>query len=324
MIKDSSLKALENELSRANVVFKNEGGLSTLSFNRFSNPHDFREKLEIQYASFSKELSFNLKELATAEYKLQHLELILRIFVSLQEKMGSNLTVVNSPVKDTIKNQIDPTCICTKLTDVPDLISYFCSQKNTILESIRLIKTYRLKFRRNTNEYWKDVFKDFYPYYCRLKDELSEIDLIEDKMSYLKDERKKLEQVFQEKGINLFDSPLNLFFEFRMDSLKDLFISSKLNPTSKANPKEQPLKWTGDKVKFIELILSLDLLKVVEFVDGSPISRKELFRRFELFFDLPHINDLGSRIHKLKTRSNTSPFLDELKESCDRFINDEK
>ena len=46
MIKDSNFKALENELSVANVVFKNEGGLSTLHFNNFSNPNDFKVKLE--------------------------------------------------------------------------------------------------------------------------------------------------------------------------------------------------------------------------------------------------------------------------------------
>lgn len=316
--------ALENELSKTNILFKDEGRLSALHFNGFSNPNDFKGKLESLYLNFSKELSQNLRELTTTDSRLHHLELILRIFVSLQAKLGSNLTVVNSPLDIAVKSEVDPACICTKLTDVPDLISYFCSQKNTILESIRIVKTYRLKFRKNSNEYWKDVFKDFYPYYCRLRDELSEIDLIENKMQFLKDQRKKLELVFQEKGINLFDSPLNLFFEFRIDGLKDLFISSKLNPASKPNLKEQALKWTGDKVNFIELILSLDLLKVVEFMDGSPVSRKELFRRFEIFFDLPHIKDLASRIHKLKTRSNTSPFLDELKDNCDRYLNDEE
>ncbi|RZT93568.1 RteC protein [Ancylomarina subtilis] len=320
MIKNSSLVALENELSKANVVFKDEGGLSTLYFNNFSNPNDFKEKLDSLYLNFSKELSQNLRGLTARDSRLHHLELVLRIFVSLQEKLGSNLTLLNSPVEVSTKNEIAATCICSKISDVQDLISYICFQKNTILESIRLIKTYRLKFRKNANEYWKDVFKDFYPYYCRLKEQLSEIGLIQDRIQFLKDQRKELEIVFQEKGVNLFDSPLNLFFEFHIDGLKDLYFSSKLNPTSK--PIEQHLKWSGDKVKFIELILSLDLLKVVEFMDGSPISRKELFRRFEIFFDLPHINDLGSRIHKLKMRSNTTPFLDELKENCNRFLND--
>lgn len=125
-------------------------------------------------------------------------------------------------------------------------------------------------------------------------------------------------------SINLFNSPLNLFFEFRIDSLKDLLISSKFNPDSKPKSKEQSLKWTGAKVDLIELILSLDLLKVVEFIDGSPISRKELFSRFEHFFNLPPINDLDSRIHKLKIRSSGAQFLDQLKEGCKRFLNDEK
>jgi hypothetical protein len=322
MIRDSSLMALENELSMANIVFKNEGGISTLHFNSFSNPNDFKDNLKILYLNFSKELSQNLKGLTTRDSRLHHLELILRIFVSLQEKLGSNLTVLNPLLDISIKTKVDPTCICTKISDVPDLISYFCFQKNTILELIKLIKTYRLKFRKNPNEYWKDIFKDFYPYYCRLKDELSEIDLPQDKIQFLKDQRKKLEIVFQEKGINLFDSPLNLFFEFRIDGLKDLFISSKLNPVSK--PKEQPLRWKGEKVNFIELILSLDLLKIVVFMDGSSVSRKELFRRFEIFLELPHINDLDSRIHKLKTRCECTPFLDELKENCNRYLNDEK
>lgn len=322
MIKNSSLMALENELSKADIVFKNEGGISTLHFNTFSNPNDFKVKLESLYLNFSKELSQNLKGLTTRDSRLHHLELILRIFVSHQDKLGSNLTVVNSPLDIAAKSKVDPTCIYTKITDVPDLISYFCFLKNTILESIRLIKTYRLKFRKNSNEYWKDVFKDFYPHYCRLRDALSEIFLIEDKMQFLKDQRKRLDLVFQEQGINLFDSPLNLFFEFHIDGLKDLFISSKLNPVSK--PKEQSLKWKGDKVNFVELILSIDLLKVVVFMDSSPVSRKELFRRFEIFFDLPHINDLDSRIHKLKTRCECTPFLDELKENCIRYLNDEK
>ncbi|RXQ97422.1 hypothetical protein EO244_00605 [Ancylomarina salipaludis] len=322
MIKDSSLMALENELSKTDIVFKNEGGISTLHFNSFSNPNDFKGKLERLYLNFSKELSQNLKELTTGDSRLHHLEMILRIFVSLQDKLGSNLTVLNSPQEITVKSEVDPTCIYTKITDVPDLISYFCFQKNTILESIRLIKTYRLKFRKNSNEYWKDILKDFYPHYCRLRDELSEIVLIEDKMQFLKDQRKRLDLVFQEQGINLFDSPLNLFFEFRIDALKDLYISSKLNPDSRPKPIEQPLKWIGDKVNFVELILSIDLLKVVEFVDGSPVSRKELFRRFEIFFDLLHINDLGSRIHKLKMRCECTSFLDKLKEACERFLND--
>lgn len=324
MTKEINFIALKDELCKAEVIFKNKDGLSNLYFNGYSNPNDFKRKLENLYLNFSTELCLNLSELAVTDSCLHYLELILKNFVRLEEKLGSNLTVVNSPLDISNKTDLDPAYICSKLSDVSDLVSYFCFQKNIILESIELIESYRVKYRRNTNEYWKDVFKDFFPHYCRMKEQLFEIDLIQDNIQFLTDQRKELELVFQEKGLNLFDSPFNLFFEFRIDCLKDLLIKSKLNQDLKPKLKEPALKWTGAKTDLIELVLSLDLLKVVELDNGSHISRKELFKRFELFFNLTPISDLDSRIHKLKSRSNKTSFLDQLKEYCNRFFNGEE
>ncbi len=177
----------------------------------------------------------------------------------------------------------------------------------------------KFKKAKFSNDSWLDEHREFYPFFMRLKDELSHIDSISDQITYLKQSRKELVLEFSEKNKDFYESPLNLYFEARLDCLKDLLHFQNMLVKNSSN-----MVWSGQKSDFIELVLSLKLSDVIGLKDGCQITRKNLFRQFESFLGMEPINDLASRIHKLKSRSNTTPFLDELKENCDHFLNDEE
>jgi hypothetical protein len=177
----------------------------------------------------------------------------------------------------------------------------------------------KFKKVKSYSDSWIDECREFYPFFMRLKDELSHINSLSDRITHLKKSRKEIALEFSEKNKDFYESPLNLYFEARLDCLKDLLHFQDMLISNSSS-----MIWSGQKSDFIELVLSLKLSDVIELKDGSQITRKNLFRQFESFLGMEHINDLASRIHKLKSRSNTTPFLDELKKNCDRFLNDEE
>lgn len=324
MTNDVNFRVLKAQLSKANVIFKSQDGLSKFYFNKCSDSKEFNTRLDLLFDAFSNELRLNLSDLDSTKSKENYLEFILQEFVTLEEKIGDNPDFTKPSSDGDSKRSLDSSYITIRNSDIQDLINCFNCQKNTILQSIKLIKRCRHKFTDRSKKEklidgsWADELQEFYPFYMRLKVELSNVNTIEERITYLKKYRKEIAIQFKEKGMDFYGSPLNLYFEARLDCLKDLLHSQNLFDRSSSN-----IKWIGQKIDLIELVLSLDLLKVVVFMDGNLISRKELCSRFEHFFNLPPINDLDSRIHKLKTRSNGVQFLDQLKESCKRFLNEE-
>jgi hypothetical protein len=142
----------------------------------------------------------------------------------------------------------------------------------------------------------------------RIKVELSNFVSVKDKIDYLQKFRKQSVDDFNMKGINFSNSPLNLYLETLIDSLEELALSN----VNIANEGVKMLMWAGTKTDFLELMLALDLARVIKDDKSNLITRKELIKRFEVFFNIEPIPDPESRINKLKHRASSISFFDSL------------
>ena len=321
MFKDSSLVALENELSRADITFQNKNGLSKLIFNDYEDSKEFQKSLDNLYNAFSNALRLNLSNLKSLDDREDYLEYVLQIFVALEEKIGENPNFIKSLSQEDSKEDADFTYLTIKNTDIFELINYFNHQKGIILKSIKLIKRCRHKFTDRSkrikfySDSWKDELQEFYPFFMRFKDEMSNISSIQDRITYIKKSRKEIAAEFTKKGIDFYGSPLNLYFEARLDCLKDLLHVPLISENKLSN-----IKWKASVTDFLEMAFAISQSGSVHKIDGKELPRKEFINQLSEFFNMGQISEAESRIHKLISRVNNTPFLQSLISTIDVFF----
>ncbi|MCZ4693777.1 hypothetical protein DWB61_09810 [Ancylomarina euxinus] len=321
MIKDSSLMALENELSKANITFQNKNGLSKLFFNDYADSNEFKKSLDNLYDAFSNALRLTLSKLKSTDDREVHLEYVLQIFVALEEMIGENPNFINSFPLEESKEDSDSKYITIKNSDIFDLINYFNHQKDTILKSIKLIKRCRHKFTDRSkrekfySDSWKDELREFYPFFMRFKDEMSNINTRQGRIIYLKKSRKEIAAEFSKKNMDFYGSPLNLYFEARLDCLKDLLHSPLISENTHSN-----IKWKASVTDFLEMALAISQSGSIQKLDGKEMPRKEFINQLSQFFNMGKISETESRIHKLISRVNNTSFLQRLIQTIDLFF----
>ena len=167
---------------------------------------------------------------------------------------------------------------------------------------------------------WESIWSEFEPFKSRLIEDLGTVNTIQEKILFLKKERKRLDSELSKLGFDLYKPPISLFFDNSFIFLNDSLLSSN----EKKNTKKSNLKWSADTTHFLELIVALDQSKSISLIDNGRLSRKELISQLCAFFNIEPISNYESRIHKLKIRSNKTPFLDKLKEVFTLFSNGDK
>lgn len=327
MIKEVEFLAFKKELTEATIVFEIVADSYVFHFNGYNNFQDYRTHLTHLHYKFCKETSDNISVLKTNNEIDIHLEMHVCLFELLKDQVDERSDVDNflRNTKIITKGSTAVPFISHKPSDLAELMRFLKFQKRIIKVIIKQLKSSQNKYALSNKptdlirKSWRDNFQEFCPVSMKIRGELHAIKSISDKISHIQKTREHLVADDLAKGIDFYDSPLNLYFESCIECLKSLS-----NTNKEADEKSvSSLKWTASKSDFIELVLSLKLSKAIESKDGSQLSRKKLFRQFESFLNIEPIQDVGSRIHKLKYRSNSSPFLDRLKEYCNRFFNNE-
>jgi len=323
MIKDSSLRALQNELSTAIVYFKEDGNVLNLHFNEQLNFKEFQQNLEHLYHEFAKEHRYNLRHLEhTGELDL-YFKMLINVFDLLRNKVGIQPNFV-SPHRNNLKVSSCNsyiTCIHACADELEQMIIYFQFQKKIIEMSMELIycskkePVYRGDDSREYVRLWETIWLDFDPYKSRLIEDLGNINSIQKKIQYLKKERKRLDLELSKRGLDLYKPPISLFFDTSFICLNDLLVSSNDNLSATS----ASLKWNDTKNAFLELILGLDQAGCICRKDSKELSRKELINQFGAFLNVSPISDFESRIYKLVGRSKRTPFLDKLRNVITSF-----
>lgn len=328
MIKEVDFLALKEELSEATIAFEKVDDSYKFYFNRYDSYQNFRSHLTDLYYKYSKELRDNISTLKTRQEIEIYLEIHIRLFELLKDQVDEGFTLENfhhNPKIVSKKNTTIP-YIKHSPSELAELMKFFKYQKRIIKKSIKQIKSCKSKFTSNTKSInipeksWKDNLQEFYPAFMKIKSELYAIKSINEKMEYIQKTREQLVAEYLDKGLDFYNSPLNLYFEACIDCLKSLSYSCHLH----SDKPVYPLKWMATTSDFLELTLSLDQSKSLGMLDETVLSRKELIKQLGEFLNVDPVSDPESRIHKLTVRANRTPFIDRLKKVFILFSNGEK
>ncbi len=242
MTKDESFINFKDELSSAVVAFEKGDEGYNLYFNNYLGIQDFKQNLNQLYYEFTNEICDNLLSLRTNEENQIYLDMLLYVFEILDDQIGVFPDFV-SPHRNTklvSKTNVKLSCIHTCSEDLSQMLVYFQYQKKIIQKAIKFIRISLIRYKKISGmgiafvPSWKDELKDFYPDMIRLKDESNKIYSISGKIQFLQDERLNLSLKFEKAGKDLYQSPINYFFESQIESHKDMLIyESKLNEKAK-------------------------------------------------------------------------------------------
>jgi len=326
MITENSFLLLTTELSKAIVQFEKEEKDYKVYFNEHVCLNGYKCHLNKLQIDFVNELRTNLRILKTQGEVQMYLVTTIRIFELIKSQLQSNTqSNYSGPnIKMVSKSNNEISCINTGPEEFIQLEKYFHAQYEVVIDSIDVIKTCQRennsssrkksgKKNRRENKSWKDDFKECFPVLMKMKDELREITSAFDKIEYLKEEKRNLARDLKMKGIDLYDSPVNLFLESKLETYKEMLLHG--NDSKKRS--SSGLTWNKSKTDFLELIAALHRCKAVKMNSGDPLSRKELIQKFEEFLNMEPFKDADSRIVKLQGRNSPNSFLLKLLEEMD-------
>lgn len=330
MIQEENFLNLKEELSKATIAFEKIEDGYKIYFNNYSDYCDFEHHLSALYYEFINEVRNNLITFKIDKEAEIYLEMLLHVFEILDEqiKVCPDLVSPHTNVKIVSKSNAKLSCIHSSFYDFSGMMAYFQYQKKIIYKSRKFILTYQEKCKKTYNKVenyqsWKDELKEFYPEMMRVKDKTNKFSLLPEKIKYLQKERRNLSKQFQKDGKNLYSSPLNFFFESRIECLKDLLlvqndvlnVNQDLNlckDSKNENSTFHRFKWTESKAALVELIYGLHSSKSIN--DGRE-GIKSIAQLFESMFDI----DLGDVYHTFSEVRNRkieqTKFLDHLKDS---------
>lgn len=313
MIKEVCFLALKDKLFETTHVFKKAVDSEQSCFHSCDDFQEFNMGIDQLYYEFVSELRVNICFLKTRSEINIYLAMLLHVFEMLKDHLEvvRDLQLHFSEINLASKDRVS---FNTGLNGVVDAMTYTEHQLGIIQKSLELINELKQCYscEHNISELklnsWQEDFQEYYPVFMRIKHELVNFVSLKDKIDYLQKFRKQIVDNYCMRGVNFIDSPLNIYFEVLIDSLKDLS-SSSVKVTNKC---VKMLMWAGTKTDFLELMLALDLAKVIKDDKSNSITRKELIKRFEVFFNIEPIPDPESRINKLKHRASSTSFFDSL------------
>jgi len=328
MTKDSSLMALKEELSTAIIFFEEDGRDLNLHFNEQVSFKDFQENLEHLYHEFAIEHSLNLKQLEHPGEIDLYFKMLINVFDLLKNKIGIQPNFV-SPHRKSMKDSngnFEISCIHACADELEQMITYFQFQKKIIGMAIELIycsmkePVYRGVDSTVNSKSWDSIWFEFVPFKIRLIEDIENMSSANEKIRFLKMERKRIDFELRKIGIDSYKPPISIFFDNTLIFYNNLLLASK----GCSSGMTSNLKWKASRSDFLELMVAFDQSNCVSMLDDLTLSRKELIKQFGQFLNIDPISDPESRIHKLITRVDRTPFLDGLKKVFTLFSNGEK
>ncbi|MCT4646840.1 MAG: RteC domain-containing protein [Carboxylicivirga sp.] len=332
MILEDNFLNLKAELSSAIVWIEKENGVYNLYFNNHSGFYEFKHHLNHLYYEFVNEVRCNLMRFKSSDEAVVYVDMLIHMFEILDEQIGIfpdfEVRHKNSKLLSSISKK--EFCIHNNSEDLHKLIIYFKYQKKIINKSIKFtcnlihINRQEHHFKNNIVASWQDELKEFYPEMTRIKNVMHQINNISDRIDYLYNERKRLQDDYAKKNYDLYTSPINFFFESRIDCLKDVLILNDgkrefegIKPSvdnkheSKLDCKNiKGFQWTESKAALVELIYALYYSNALTPENGSI---KELAKVFEFLFNVK-LGEIYHIFHELKNRKlEPAKFIDSLK-----------
>jgi hypothetical protein len=326
MIKKQCFEALKVELSRAVFAFEKQAQGINLHFNGHTNFQEFKQHLTNLHLELATEIHDNVSNFSTRKEVELYFEMLLYAFELLNNLIGpySDFECVARNVKMHSKENPEISCIHFDPAEMNQMKDYFHFQKSIIENSIHLASSFKQKFETSIVD--SDAGKissmqemvEFAPYLSKLREELGEMCSERKKIKFLKNQRKRLTVVFVEKGIDLYNTSINIWFEARIEACRETIFASQ----KKQKNKKSALTWLLSATDFLELMMSFDKIKAIGDGSSNPISRKELILQFSKFLNVKEIPDSESRITKLIDRNNPTSFLDRLREKINILVNE--
>ena len=337
---DKKLLLLRDELSKSIASFeRKDKGDYNIFFNNSLGCQEFKDNLNHLYYEFIKEVQENLLGFKFDKEIQIYLEMLLHLFDLLDEQIGTypDFVTPNRNAKMISRINTEVTCIHINPDDLNQLLIYFQHQKKIIRKSIKFIQVFKEKCSNELRKVdsdvlgWKDELKEFYPEMTRIKNELNQIGNISDIIDFLYKERDRLNLEYQKKNRSLYTSPINFFFESRIECFKDVLVLANKNEdkvskqetqqvTLSENKKISGFKWTESKAALVELIYAIYYSNAL---DRGNSSIKELAELFEYFFDI-ELGNIYHIFHELKYRKlEPAKFIDSLKSAFLRKIEEE-
>ena len=265
------------------IILQNSLSNSRLNLSKFLLEQDLlvQEKFDLDrykyhlnhlYYAFVKEMRNNLLSLTINEGQTVYLKSLLSSFelldYQLKESLLSSTKVSYIESCELNHNNSPKEYSSSHLSDQLHFVLY---QKHIIQESINLIgelsKNCHCSLYDNYTQKisWQDELSEFYPEMTRIKGEMNHIMSLEGRISFLEDERKNLAKNLLKEGKDLYSSPINYFFESRMECLREILIllsnlavgSGEQNAKPVKGQGINTLRWTAKKVDLVELIYGL-------------------------------------------------------------------
>ncbi|WP_372753137.1 RteC domain-containing protein [Labilibaculum sp.] len=311
------------ELSRASFVLKKRGDDINLQCKTHTCVQEFKRHLTNLHIEFIAEVHDNLANLSTRQDFDFYLGMLLSAFELLKDLIGSYIEFeyMSANGKGESNEIAKSSCICFKQSDIVQKKQYHQYQKSIIERSIDLVSSFRQEAQLSLMGPDKITIMhemaEFVSSLSQLRAELGRMSSDRKKIKFLITQRKKLAIEFVDKGIDLYNSSINIWFETRIEACKE----SIVNQQKKQKNKKPSLFWMGSKNDFLELMMSFDQTKIIGDSNGKAVSRKDLILKFSKFLGIQEIPDFESRITKLMSRNNPTAFLDRLRDKMKSLKN---
>lgn len=343
MIKDDKFLKLRSELSKSVVVIEKRNNGYNLCFDCNSNYQVFRQNLGHLHHELLKEISDNLLIHNFSDEVKMYMEMILQGFEMLDEQIMSlnNFRFYLNGDKVAVQSDLKPYQVTISMTDFQDLLACLDYEKKIIHQSRKFIASFLDGFKKYKGKNkplilsWQDELKDFYPYMIWCKDELSHHLKLRAKINFLRRERIALHKELKKQGKDLYSSPLNFFFEVRIECIKDLLVRAKAEKKKGKRVDKEPdevgidkrsinsdipmLKWTASKISLVELIYGL---YCSESIEEGRAGIKNISELFETMFGI-ELGDIYHIFAEIKNRKiNPTKFLDQLTKALNKKISE--
>ncbi|MGQ1908207.1 hypothetical protein ACT3CE_00320 [Marinifilum sp. RC60d5] len=327
MINNQSFEALKAELSRAVFALKKQANGSNLEVIECPSFTSFKSKLISLQLEFNTEIHNNLRKISSQKDVELYFEMLLTSLAILKALIcSSEVESIIYSKKEEYNLSNDISYIHYNQAQINQHKDYVYLKKDIIDQCISIAKSCKQKMKENITEAKnKDnacmhVMAEFAPYLSKYREALSDIDSQEEKIKFLKRKRQEITPLFRGKSIDLYSSPINVWFEASIEASRRSILQKK---KKRKKDKRQGLRWCLSRAEFLELIMSLDLTKAIGDEKSTPVSKKVLVSEFSKFLGVKKIPDYESRMTKLCKRANPTAFLDRLRDKV-QFISNRK
>ncbi|MDQ2178580.1 RteC domain-containing protein [Marinifilum sp. D714] len=334
MIVEENFNCLKNELLKTISELNKE----LKAGYTYSSPEEYEKFLNGLFFDFIKEVRDNLNQIKEEKQRQTYLESLSKVFAHLNEQVcfGRMLykekqSCMNGGASPKEANFEEEQFVILVLK---------MAQKPIVKDALDFLKglsnaAKREHYLGNSHpKSWQEERQEFAPVISRIKSELSVITSIRKQMSYLKQERKSLAENYRKEGIDIYNTPLNEFFEARIESLKDAYFILKgevqaehgkmdsFDPENGVNlqtPMHEHLQWIATKSDLVELVYGIYHSGAVR---KNRISIQDLALALGNLFKVD-LNDVYRTFLEIRNRKLVQiKFLDQMKSSLQNKIHE--